>query len=210
MPRSISRSIKKVPTSQNVSDSEPASPGRSSLRCRSINRVVPPAEGSSTNDQMACCGLSGGFPYRTSARPDLHLAYLPKLTGEAAEVPFWGHPNPISRLRRLQAGIDSIEIVDVGTEQPHYGGVGVEAAGRAPDLDEPGHTSSGGTAIEIAYVVRLPCSNDSSPGRSRTVSAPVAPQRLVIGINHKDAQASPPTARPAAAVEPSPQGTHLD
>lgn len=54
--------------------------------------------------------------------------------------------------------------------------------------------------MEIAYGVLRPWGNNSSPGRSRTVSESVAPQRLLIRINRQDAQYSDPVAKPTTAV----------
>jgi hypothetical protein len=98
MPRSMPHSIKKVPTSRNVSDGEPEMPGRGSPRCRSSSRVATPPAGCTTNDQMARCGLSGGFSFQHECPSWLAWRTRPKLTWEVAEVPFWRHPDSLSGL----------------------------------------------------------------------------------------------------------------
>ena len=172
MPRSISS----VPTVQNVSDARRTTPGRRSPQCRSINGLLPSANGSTTKCPGGAQGTVGRLPIHDKSSPRFDAAESPELTGKFAEVTLGSHPDPVPGVQGLQPRIEVVKFLDVCAEQPLDPGVGVESGPATPDLYEPRPDLF--RRIDFDGVRRLlAAANNPSPGSSRAISSSEAPQR---------------------------------
>jgi hypothetical protein len=142
--------MSRVPIFQKVSGARPTTPALRSPRCRSINRLLPSGNDSTSNGPGGAQGTVGRLPIHDECSPRFDAADLPELTGKFAEVTLRSHPDPIPGVQGLQPWIEVVKVVDVCAEDSLDPRVGVEPGPATPNLYEPGRSSVHITTLRLS------------------------------------------------------------